>query len=77
MVQILVSLDLLGILVTKKGKPTPLLEACADALVDRVDELSHEERHVLRVALEVLNKNTDKSTSALQTLNQQVNNSFK
>ena len=77
MVQILVSLDLLGILVTKKGKLNPLLEACADALVDRVDELSHEERHVLRIALEVLHKNTDKSTSTLQTLNQQVNNSFK
>jgi len=55
-------------MVTKKGRPTTLLEACADALVDRVDELSHEERHVLRVALEVLNINTDKSNSSLQTL---------
>jgi hypothetical protein len=67
----------MGHMFSKKGKPTHLLEACADALVDRVDELSHEERHVLRVALEVINKHTDKSTSALQTLKQQVNNSFK
>ena len=63
--QIVVGLDLSGHLLSKKGRPTPLLEACADALVDRVDGLSREERHVLREAFEAVNKHTDKSTSSL------------
>lgn len=70
------SLDLSGNLLSKKGRPTLLLEACADALFDRVDGLSHEERHVLREVLEVVNKHTDKSSSSLMTLKQCVNASF-
>lgn len=76
MAQIVVSLDLSGNLLTKKGRPTALLEACADALVNRVDGLSHEERHVLREAFEAVNKHTDTDTGALLRLKQRVNNSF-
>lgn len=70
--QIIVSLDLSGNMLTKTGKPSLLLRACAEGLHERVADLTKDELYVLNEALETINKNALKGQGAVQSLKERI-----